>query len=85
MDVCCWWALRVGVLGRSAIGGDGVRGIHDFDIKTGGEGLEVRYDQPMIRWWARGRQSRCELREAESSEDGGDIGIVGEVEVEGLV
>lgn len=62
-----------------------MRGRDDFNVDTGGEGLEVGDDELMVWRWAGGGQDGGELGEAEGGEDAAHIGVMGEVEIEGLV
>lgn len=68
-----------------ALGIDGRRGADDFNVQTACEGFEMGHDEfagvfDVCCW-----QEVCELREAEGNEDADDVGVVAEVEVEGLV
>lgn len=43
-------------------------------------------DYQLLIWrWARGGKNRRKLSEAKGCEDSGNIGIVGEVEIKGLI
>ncbi len=68
-----------------SVSGDGLWCIDDLDIQAAAERLDMRDDKLLVWWGPAGRQSRRELREAEGSKNTGNVGVVGEVKVEGLV
>ena len=59
--------------------------VDEADIEDAGEWLHVRYDEGAVLWGRLiGRDELCELREAESGQDCGDVGVVTEIKVEDL-
>lgn len=84
LPICCCWCGEIRPLGS---GGQRGRRRDHFDVQPGPEGLEVR-DGELVgntRVVVGGGQEGGELREAEGGEDRHDVGVVAEVEVEGLV
>lgn len=43
------------------------------------------YDELLICWRSGCRQKLCELGEAESGQHSGEVGVMGEIKVEGLI
>ena len=83
MDVRGRWA--VGGIGR-AVGGDGRGSVYNLDDEPGGRGHHVGDEEGTVgRRWTFGGEVLAELLEAEGGEDWNHVGVVGEVEVEGLV
>ena len=82
---------HVVVVGHACVGAGGTCGIDrvwggdDFDHETGGERRQVRYDELLIRWGSGRGEWLGKLLEPECGHDGHDVGVVGEVEVDGLV
>lgn len=70
-----------------AVSTHGLGRLDDLDIKTRAKGCDVGHGEVVLAWVGLGRQRGlvAELGEAESGQDGDDIGVVAEVEVEGLV
>ena len=60
-------------------------GFDDLNVDAGAEWLEVGYDELLVCRRSGCWQELSELGEAKSGEHGCEIGIVGKVEVEGLV
>ena len=85
MHVICSWARRIGIRWRGTIGGYGMRGLDNLDVNACSKGLKVGYDELLVCWRSSRRQELCELGEAESGQHGCEVGVVGEVKVEGLV
>jgi len=75
----------VGFAALGPVGRNRLWGSDDFNVHPCAKGLQMR-DYEVVIWnWACGGEEGGELSEAESGEDGGHVGVVGEVEVEGLV
>jgi len=71
-------AARAGAVERG-------RGVDDFHVEAGAEGLHVGDDEGAVRGHVGVGHDGGELGEAEGGEDAHDVGVVGEEEVEGLV
>jgi hypothetical protein len=81
VDVFCLFAAEIAV----AIWGEGLWCLDDFDVETGAEGGEVCDGEVVGSGISIGGKLVCELTETECSEDGNNVGIMGEVKVETLV
>ncbi len=85
MYIVCRWPRCIGVRWRSTIGGHGLWGFDYLDVDACSEGLKMGYDELLICWRSGCWQELCELGKSESGQHSCEIGIMGEIEVEGLV
>lgn len=70
-----------------AVGADGLGRFDDLDVEPRAKGGDVRHGEVVLSrvgFWRQGRVV-AELGQAEGRQDGDDVGVVAEVEVEGLV
>lgn len=64
---------------------DGVRGADDLPDRARSKGRNVRDYQLLVFWRASGGEGLSELPHSKCGDDGHDVCVVAEVEVEGLV
>ena len=85
MYILCRWPRCIGIRGRGTIGGYGTWGFDYLNVDTCSKRLKVGHDELLICWGSGRWQELCELGETESGKHRCEVGIMGKVEVEGLV
>ncbi len=85
MNVVRWRPGEVGIGGCSSICGDWMWRLDNFHVKTACERLKVGKDHLLICWWTGRRKELRKLGQTEGCQDRGNICVMCEVKIQGLI
>lgn len=82
MDIVRGRPGEIRISGCSSVCGNGTWRFDNFNVETGSERLKVGNNHLLICWWTSCRKELRELGQTEGCQDRGNVGVVGEVEIQ---